>query len=45
MTDTHIVTETAYAADPVDTALFNQISWGAVFAGVFMAVAVQVLIN
>jgi hypothetical protein len=45
MTDTHIVAEPAYVADPVDTALFNEISWGAVFAGVFMALAVQFLIN
>lgn len=45
MTDTHIVAQEGYAADPVDTALFNQISWGAVFAGVFLALAVQFLLN
>ena len=45
MTDTHLATDTAYVADPVDTTLYNQISWGAVFAGVFLALAVQFLIN
>lgn len=45
MTDVNNVSETAYIADPIDTALYNKISWGAVFAGVFLALAVQFLIN
>jgi hypothetical protein len=44
MSDTHFVSHAA-VADPVDTALFNRVSWGAVFAGVFIALAVQFLIN
>lgn len=45
MTDVNNVSETAYLADPIDTALYNKISWGAVFAGVFLALAVQFLVN
>ncbi|MBO9100247.1 MULTISPECIES: PhnA-like protein [unclassified Rhizobium] len=37
--------ELAYAADPSDSALFNKISWGAIFAGVAVALAVQFLLN
>ncbi len=37
--------ELAYAADASDTALFNRISWGAIFAGVAVALAVQFLLN
>lgn len=45
MTDPHVVTDNVYTADPIDTTLFNKISWGAVFAGVFIALAAQFLIN
>lgn len=45
MTDTHLSSGPTRVADPVDTVLFNKISWGAVFAGVFLALAVQFLIN
>lgn len=44
MTDHHIVSDT-YVADPIDAALYNKISWGAVFAGVSLVLAVQFLIN
>lgn len=37
--------EPAYAIDPSDTAFFNKISWGAIFAGVAVALAVQFLLN
>lgn len=45
MPDLNNVNETAFVADHVDTALYNKISWGAVFAGVFLALAAQFLIN
>lgn len=37
--------EVAYSAQPSDSTFFNQVSWGAIFAGVALALAVQFLLN
>jgi hypothetical protein len=44
MIDT-VATERTLIGDPADTVLLHKVSWGAVVAGVFLALAVQFLIN
>lgn len=44
-TPTNLHRDTVYAADPALTAGLNKVSWGAIFAAVAIALAVQFLLN
>jgi len=44
-TSTHLHHDTVHTLDPSATAALNKVSWGAIFAGVVIALAIQFLLN